>query len=222
MATTAEATFVKPRKRRRSGLSERRLAAAMVSPSLIVILVVAASPVAYAIWLSLHQYSVIHPGLSRWVGFTTTATRSSQVTSGARSRPRYLQRDLGFARACAGDGNGAPDARRVPRTRPDARRGAGAMGDPDAGYRAHSGRAGLRLPQPDPPGTPSFPVRIPFMALLPLLAGLQMIPDDLEDAAKVDGASARQRFVRTLDALRIFDLPYVLTQGAGRRQGWLQ
>ena len=40
----------------------------MVSPSLIVILVVAASPVAYAIWLSLHQYSVIHPGLSRWVG----------------------------------------------------------------------------------------------------------------------------------------------------------
>ena len=68
MATTAEATFVKPRKRRRSGLSERRLAAAMVSPSLIVILVVAAYPIIYAIWLSLHQYSVIHPGLSRWVG----------------------------------------------------------------------------------------------------------------------------------------------------------
>lgn len=70
----------------------------------------------------------------------------------------------------------------------------------------------------------------PFMALL-LLAGLQMIPDELNDAAKVDGASAWQRFVRitlpllrpailvalifrTLDALRIFDLPYVLTQGA--------
>jgi multiple sugar transport system permease protein len=68
------------------------------------------------------------------------------------------------------------------------------------------------------------------MALL-LLAGLQMIPNELEDAAKVDGASAWQRFVRitlpllrpailvalifrTLDALRIFDLPYVLTQGA--------
>jgi len=68
MATTAEATFVKPRKRRRSGLPERRLAAAMVSPSLIVIVIVAAYPIAYAIWLSLHQYSVIHPGLSRWVG----------------------------------------------------------------------------------------------------------------------------------------------------------
>jgi multiple sugar transport system permease protein len=70
----------------------------------------------------------------------------------------------------------------------------------------------------------------PFMALL-LLAGLQTIPTELEDAAKVDGASAWQRFYRvtlpllrpailvalifrTLDALRIFDLPYVLTQGA--------
>ena len=70
----------------------------------------------------------------------------------------------------------------------------------------------------------------PFMALL-LLAGLQVIPEDVYDAAKVDGATAWQRFrritlplltpailvaliFRTLDALRIFDLPYVLTQGA--------
>jgi multiple sugar transport system permease protein len=70
----------------------------------------------------------------------------------------------------------------------------------------------------------------PFMALL-LLAGLQVIPDDLYDAAKVDGASTWQRFTRitlpllvpailvalifrTLDALRIFDLPFVLTRGS--------
>jgi multiple sugar transport system permease protein len=70
----------------------------------------------------------------------------------------------------------------------------------------------------------------PFMALL-ILAGLQGIPDELHDAAKVDGASVWQRFrritlpllvpaitvaliFRTLDALRIFDLPYVLTKGA--------
>ncbi len=69
----------------------------------------------------------------------------------------------------------------------------------------------------------------PFMALL-LLAGLQGIPDYLYDAAKVDGATAWQSFrritlpllrpaiavaliFRTLDALRIFDLPYVLTTG---------
>ena len=70
----------------------------------------------------------------------------------------------------------------------------------------------------------------PFMALL-LLAGLQVIPSDIYEAATVDGASAWQRFTRitlpllrpailvalifrTLDALRIFDLPYVLTKGA--------
>jgi multiple sugar transport system permease protein len=70
----------------------------------------------------------------------------------------------------------------------------------------------------------------PFMALL-LLAGLQIIPSEIYEAAKVDGATTWQRFrritlpllmpallvaliFRTLDALRIFDLPKVLTNGA--------
>src|SRR4029078_8317743 len=30
---------------------------------------VAAYPIGYAIWLSLHEYSLIHKGLSRWAGF---------------------------------------------------------------------------------------------------------------------------------------------------------
>ena len=66
----------------------------------------------------------------------------------------------------------------------------------------------------------------PFVALL-LLAGLQTIPEDLYEAASVDGASGFQRFFsitmpllkptiavalvfRTLDALRVFDLFNVL------------
>jgi trehalose/maltose transport system permease protein len=69
----------------------------------------------------------------------------------------------------------------------------------------------------------------PFMALL-LLAGLSLVPEDLQRAAKVDGATAWQRFVkitlplmkpailvallfRTLDAFRIFDNIYILTHG---------
>jgi multiple sugar transport system permease protein len=69
----------------------------------------------------------------------------------------------------------------------------------------------------------------PFMALL-LMAGLSLVPEDLLKAARMDGASAWQRFYgvmlplmkpailvallfRTLDAFRIFDNIYVLTQG---------
>ena len=69
----------------------------------------------------------------------------------------------------------------------------------------------------------------PFMALL-LMAGLALVPEDLQKAAKVDGATAWQRFIhvtlplmkpailvallfRTLDAFRIFDNIYILTSG---------
>ncbi|RDI95025.1 sugar ABC transporter permease [Meiothermus sp. QL-1] len=67
----------------------------------------------------------------------------------------------------------------------------------------------------------------PFMALL-LLAGLQLIPNELYEAASIDGASRWQQFwtitlplltpalvvalvFRTLDALRVFDVIYVMT-----------
>jgi multiple sugar transport system permease protein len=70
----------------------------------------------------------------------------------------------------------------------------------------------------------------PFMALL-LLAGLTTIDNGLYNAAKVDGASAWQRFTkitlplmkpailvallfRTLDAFRIFDTIFIMTGGA--------
>jgi trehalose/maltose transport system permease protein len=67
----------------------------------------------------------------------------------------------------------------------------------------------------------------PFMALL-ILAALQMVPDDIYEAARMDGVPPFRLFrkvtlplilpgllvavvFRTLDALRVFDLIYVLT-----------
>lgn len=69
----------------------------------------------------------------------------------------------------------------------------------------------------------------PFMALL-LLAGLQLIPADIYEAASVDGATGWRQFTtitlpmlrssivvalifRTLDALRVFDLVWIMTGG---------
>ena len=48
-----------PARRRSRGLSERRLAALMVGPSLGLIALVALWPILYAIWLSLHEYSLV-------------------------------------------------------------------------------------------------------------------------------------------------------------------
>jgi trehalose/maltose transport system permease protein len=71
----------------------------------------------------------------------------------------------------------------------------------------------------------------PFMSLL-LLAGLQLIPGDLYEAASIDGATALRKFFwltlplvtptllvalifRTLDALRVFDIFYIMVGGQG-------
>ena len=69
----------------------------------------------------------------------------------------------------------------------------------------------------------------PFAALI-VLAGLQTIPDELYEAASIDGATGWQKFrhitlpsikpalvlallFRTIDSLRVFDLVFVMTQG---------
>ena len=246
-----------PRRRRRSLFrEERRLGAMMLAPSLAVIALVAAYPICYAVWLSLNEYSVITPGLSRFVGLDNyiDALGSSQFWEAMKTTVLFtvisvgleLVIGLGMALVMHQAFRGRALLRAVVlvpwailtvvtaitwRT----------IFEPELGF-VNTMLSALSLPGGDVVwlGEEGYALAAmiladvwktaPFMALL-ILAGLQGIPDELHDAAKVDGANAWQRFrgvtlpllvpaitvaliFRTLDALRVFDLPYVLTKGA--------
>src|SRR4051794_30638850 len=239
--------------RRSKGMPERRLAKVMVTPSLILIAVVAAWPIIYAIWLSLHEYSVRVAGLSRragpvglrnyspalqdsdwWAAFAhtmifTVASVSLETVIG-----------LGMALAMHAAFRGQGLLRTVVlvhwavltvvtavmwRTMFVSPYGfVNTILGTDTIWLGSEPQALIVIIIADVWKT------APFMALL-ILAGLQVISDDIYEAAKVDGATAWQRFrkitlplltpailvaliFRTLDALRIFDLPYILTKGA--------
>jgi multiple sugar transport system permease protein len=228
----------------------------MLAPSLLVIAAVAAYPIGYAIWLSLTEYSLRVPGRWRFAGLDnyTEALSSPEfwdallttfVFSGI-SVGLELVIGLGMALCMHEAFKGRGILRTVVlvpwailtvvvaitwRT----------IFEPGLGL-APVMLDTLGLPgadavwlgqEPNALGVMIFAdvwKTAPFMALL-ILAGLQVIPDELYDAAKVDGATTWQRFrritlpllrpailvaliFRTLDALRIFDLPFVLTQGA--------
>src|ERR671917_1992286 len=242
-----------PQSRRSRGLSEKGLAFWMVSPSMLLIALVAAYPIIYAIWLSLHEYSVRVAGLSRWAGpfglgnyqdaLSNSDFWSAMVTTliftGASVLLELL---IGLAMAmamhAAFKGQGLlRTVVLVPwavltvvtaimwRTMFESPQGFvnNILGG-DTVWLGQEPHALIVMIIADVWKT------APFMALL-LLAGLQVIPGDIYEAAKVDGATMWQRFrritlplltpallvaliFRTLDALRIFDLPFVLTKGA--------
>jgi multiple sugar transport system permease protein len=244
------------RGQRSKGLSEGRLAAAMMSPSLIVMALVAAYPIGYAIWLSLNEYSVRVPGLSRFAALRnyTDALGSSEFWSAfkntfvftALSVSIELVLGIAFAMAMHQAFKGRAMLRATVLV-PWAvlTFGSGllwrSLFEPNLGF-FPSMLSALHLPGADVVwyGQDGYAMATlvfadvwktaPFMALL-LLAGLQVIPDDVYDAAKVDGATAWQRFTRitlpllrpailvallfrTLDALRVFDIVFALTKGA--------
>jgi multiple sugar transport system permease protein len=246
-ASIQQAGAPRPRSR---GLGERGLAFWMVSPSMVLIALVAAYPILYAIWLSLHQYSVRVAGLSRFSGIDnyTTALQSHDFWSALVTTlvftviSVFLELIIGLSMAMAM--HAAFKGQGVLRT---------VVLVPWAMLTIVTGimwRTIFESPQgfvnqilgTDTVWLGQEPQALiviiiadvwktaPFMALL-ILAGLQVIPGDIYEAAKVDGATAFQRFrkitlpllmpailvaliFRTLDALRIFDLPYILTQGA--------
>jgi multiple sugar transport system permease protein len=251
----ATATRVAPSQGRKKGVGERALARYMLAPSLILIALVAAYPIVYAIWLSLHDYSVINPGQSRVDigGNYADALSSSEFWSAFRTTFIFTAATvlletiigLGMALAMHAAFRGQGILRTVIlvpwavltvvtaimwRTIFEAPLGL----VPSVLDKVGIGQDVVWL------GERPYALIVmiladvwktaPFMALL-ILAGLQVIPGDLYEAAKVDGAKTWQRFTkitlpllkpailvalifRTLDALRIFDLPYVLTKGA--------
>ena len=253
-----EAATARLRGRKRRGKSygseERRLAALLLSPAMIVIALVAAYPIGYAIWLSLTEYSLQTPGAWRFVGFENYADAFGSTDFWAAVKNTFiftffsvgLELAIGLGMALAMH---------------EAFRGRGLLRTvvlvPWAVLTVVSAITWRTLFEPNLGLVPTILDKFgiaenvvwlgqsgyalavmvladvwktaPFMALL-LLAGLQVIPDDVYDAAKVDGATAWQRFrritlpllvpailvaliFRTLDALRIFDLPFVLTGG---------
>jgi multiple sugar transport system permease protein len=240
-------------RRRSRGIPERRLAVLMVTPSMALIALVALWPVVYGIWLSMHQYSLITAGLSRWaspigLGNYIDQLKSSEFWSATRITliftvaSVFLETILGLAMALA---------------MKEAFKGQGILRtvvlvpwavltvvtaimwksifDANLGFvNTLLGTNKVWL------GEEPWALMVmifadtwktaPFMALL-LLAGLQVIPSEIYEAAKVDGATTMQRFwritmplltpalmvaliFRTMDALRAFDLPKVLTNGA--------
>ena len=242
-----------PQKRRSRGLSEKGLAFWMVSPSMALIALVAAYPIIYAIWLSLHEYSVRQAGLSRWAGpfglrNYSNALQNSEFWDAMVTTLIFtvssviLELLIGLAMAlamhAAFKGQGLlRTVVLVPwailtvvtatmwRTIFESPQGfVNQIIGGDTVWLGSEPQALIVIIIADVWKT------APFMALL-ILAGLQVIPSDIYEAAKVDGATAWQRFrkitlplltpailvaliFRTLDALRIFDLPYVLTKGA--------
>jgi multiple sugar transport system permease protein len=254
-AATARLGRGRKRREKSYGSDERRLARLLLTPAMAVIALVAAYPIGYAIWLSLTEYSVRVPGKWRFVGFDnyTEAFASSEFWESVKNTFIFtglsvsLELAIGLGMALAM--HAAFKGRGVLRT---------VVLVPWAVLTVVSAITWRTLFEPDLGLAPVILDKIgiagnvvwlgqegyamavmvladvwktaPFMALL-LLAGLQVIPDDVYDAAKVDGATTWQRFqritipllmpailvaliFRTLDALRIFDLPYVLTGGS--------
>jgi multiple sugar transport system permease protein len=255
-ATASGGSVTVKRRKRTAGQEERNLARKMIAPSLILIAVVAAYPIIYAVWLSLHEYSVITPGLSRWAGLKnyTDAFDSKEFRDSIKNTfvftvfSVFFELLLGLAMALimhnATKGKGLlrtivliPWAVLTVVTAITWQ----TIFEPNLGL-VNTVLRTLHLPGAETVWLGQKPQAMevliiadvwktaPFMALL-IPAGLQVIPNDVYDAAKVDGANAWQRFrritlplltpailvaliFRTLDALRIFDLPFVLTKGA--------
>ena len=247
--TTAEPTVTKGRRRKKlseGAREERRLGWMLCAPAVVVMLAVAGFPIIYAVWLSLQRYDLRFPQQAHFIGLSNYAAVLSSpywwhalvVTLVITVISVAIEFDLGMLLALLM--YRTIFARGTVRTIVLIPYGivtvAAAYGwqyawTPHIGY--------LVGPTSAPLTKQATAIAIiilaeiwkttPFMALL-LMAGLSLVPEDLLKAARVDGATAWQRFMRitlplmkpailvallfrTLDAFRIFDNIYILTGG---------
>src|SRR3954462_2855256 len=244
-----------PRRRKRisdGARAGRRLPYMLCAPAVIVMLAVTAYPILDAFWLSLHRSDLRCPDRDAWVGFDNyiTVLGSSKwwadvwhtvVIAGVSVSIELV---LGMLLALVM--HRAIFGRGLVRTSALVPYGIVTVVAAFAWRFAWSSAEGGFVPKalgwtfdPTAPTEKFWNYFIviatevwkttPFMALL-LLAGLTLVPEELQEAAKVDGASAWQRFwritvplmkpailvallFRTLDAFRIFDSVFIISNG---------
>jgi multiple sugar transport system permease protein len=241
-------------RRKRAPLSEgakaeRRLGWLLCAPAVIVMIAVTGYPVGYAIWLSLERYNMELPQDIKFVGLSNYAAvlsspywwQALKVTVIITIFSVGITLVLGMLlamvmfRTLFGRGT-VRTASLIPYgiVTVAAAYGWQYAWTPSQGYLS----AVFNNSAPLTSEVKAVAVIIlaeiwkttPFMGLL-LLAGLSLVPEDLQKAAKVDGATAWQRFTkitlplikpailvallfRTLDSFRIFDNIFILTQGS--------
>jgi trehalose/maltose transport system permease protein len=236
--------------------ADRRLGYALVAPVVILLLAVTAYPLAYNLWNSFHSVNLSvagegHPfvgvknytkmfGSSEWVsalGRTAAFTAVSVLLEAIAALGLALMlhrnfRGRGFLRAAILVPWAVPTVVSATLWK--------TMFDPRAGFVDYM-LGGLHLPGAHTTWLAGIWTswatilvadawkNVPFMAII-LLAGLQVIPNEVYEAARIDGANAWQSFrrmtlpllkpalavaliFRTLQAFLVFDVIYIMTGG---------
>jgi multiple sugar transport system permease protein len=229
--------------------AERRLGFMLIAPAVIVMIAVTAYPVVYAIYLSLERYNLALPQAKKFIGFANYGAVLSSpywwhalyVTVVITVFSVAITLVLGFLLAFVL--HRTIFGRGVVRTTSLIPYGIVTVAAAYSWQYAWTPGQGYlsSIFNNSAPLTNQFQAIVviiiaeiwkttPFMALL-LLAGLSLVPEDLQKAAQVDGATGWQRFTkitlplmkpailvallfRTLDSFRIFDNIYILTLGA--------
>ena len=229
--------------------AERRLGFMLIAPAVIVMIAVTAYPVVYAIYLSLERYNLALPQAKKFIGFANYGAVLSSpywwhalyVTVVITLFSVAITLVLGFLLAFVL--HRTIFGRGLVRTTSLIPYGIVTVAAAYSWQYAWTPGQGYlsSIFNNSAPLTNQFQAIVviiiaeiwkttPFMALL-LLAGLSLVPEDLQSAAKVDGATGWQRFTkitlplmkpailvallfRTLDSFRIFDNIYILTLGA--------